>query len=143
MILRILFAVIVLAWPAASRTVEVKAFSRDTWVAWRSVSFQSDADALPATCVKQSSGDRPCSGLTASDPVGGWWNANKYSGSVTFRLKGRERIDAVRLAPCCGDEVPGVHIVLIQIKVDGKVVHLAKHEYSLEFKDGAYVEIKF
>jgi hypothetical protein len=122
-------------------TVEVRAWSDNTWVAWRGIGFAVDRGRwIPARCIGESRwGSKNCADLVASKTDPGW-NAGDWRGWVKFKVTGRPTI--VALVPCCGNpEVGWKAVSFIEIRVDGAVVHRAFHTYSLDSGFAFEIEI--
>jgi hypothetical protein len=115
-------------------TVEIRAKSTDTWIAWRGVEFLDANDQpLGEACIHQSSGTLPCANLANGNRKDGW-SARDYKGSVTFRVNAKRRdIHRIILIPCCGDAGPEPFSNTVRIKViiDGYPWDLGMREYTL------------
>lgn len=130
---------ILFAAALSASTVEIRASSDNTWIAWRSVTFFDQSGDRFAKhyvrCVAQSKwSETPCTVLGQGEH----WNAGDYHGWVRFRVPRRPA--AIWLEPCCGDPLPfgWRAVVSIDIRIDGRVVHRAIHRYSLE-REGTFL----
>lgn len=133
-----IFLLLAFSASAKDHIVKVTAWSSETWIAWRSVSFGYGR----AACIHQSGGKYPCANLINGNSREGWSSLD-YKGSVTFRVRSDAPISQIRLVPCCGDRPDGEYPkVLIEVRIDGRTVHLEKHQYSLELEPGAFIEIR-
>lgn len=108
---------------AVEHTVEIRAWSSNTKIAWRAVEFYTAEADIGAHCVWQSGGSLPCRNLTRGNDG---WQADSYLGAIRFKTSIAPTL--IRLTPCCN----GSAVVNLEVWIDKRLVYRAAKRYSLD-----------